>query len=112
MDHLARRSLRIGRGAPFVTIGERINPTGRKVFSQAIREGRTDLIVQDARAQVEGGAMALDVNVGVPLVDEAAMLERAVHRGAERRRTCRSSSTRRTCTRSSEASAPSRAGRS
>jgi len=72
------RSLRIGKGAPFVTIGERINPTGRKVFSQAIREGRTDLIVQDARAQAEGGAMALDVNVGVPLVDEAAMLEKAV----------------------------------
>lgn len=72
------RSLRIGPGAPFVTIGERINPTGRKIFSQAIREKRTDLIVQDARAQVEGGAMALDVNVGVPLVDEAAMLERAV----------------------------------
>jgi 5-methyltetrahydrofolate--homocysteine methyltransferase len=72
------RALRIGQGAPFVTIGERINPTGRKIFSQAIREGRTDLIVQDARAQVEGGAMALDVNVGVPLVDEAAMLERAV----------------------------------
>ncbi len=72
------RSLRIGRGAPFVTIGERINPTGRKVFSQAIREGRTDLIVQDARAQAEGGALALDVNVGVPLVDEALMLEKAV----------------------------------
>nr|WP_275939332.1 homocysteine S-methyltransferase family protein [Polyangium spumosum] len=72
------RSLRIGKGAPFVTIGERINPTGRKVFSQAIREGRTDLIVQDARAQAEGGAMSLDVNVGVPLVDEAAMLEKAV----------------------------------
>ncbi len=72
------RALRIGPGAPFVTIGERINPTGRKIFSQAIREGRTDLIVQDARAQVEGGAMALDVNVGVPLVDEAAMLEKAV----------------------------------
>lgn len=72
------RALRIGKGAPFVTIGERINPTGRKVFSQAIREGRTDLIVEDARAQVEGGALALDVNVGVPLVDEAVMLEKAV----------------------------------
>lgn len=72
------RSVRIGPGAPFVTIGERINPTGRKVFSQAIREGRTDLIVQDARAQAEGGALSLDVNVGVPLVDEAAMLEKAV----------------------------------
>lgn len=72
------RSVRIGPGAPFVTIGERINPTGRKVFSQSIREGRTDLIVQDARAQAEGGALSLDVNVGVPLVDEAAMLEKAV----------------------------------
>jgi 5-methyltetrahydrofolate--homocysteine methyltransferase len=72
------RALRMGPRAPFVTIGERINPTGRKLFSQAIREGRTDLIVQDARAQVEGGAMALDVNVGVPLVDEPAMLARAV----------------------------------
>jgi len=72
------KSLRLGAGAPFVTIGERINPTGRKAFSQAIKEGRTDLVVQDARAQAQGGAMALDVNVGVPLVDEAAMLERAV----------------------------------
>ncbi|MBK9260500.1 MAG: homocysteine S-methyltransferase family protein [Polyangiaceae bacterium] len=72
------KSVRMGPGAPFVTIGERINPTGRKVFSQAIREGRTDLIVQDARAQAEAGAMSLDVNVGVPLVDEPAMLEKAV----------------------------------
>ncbi len=72
------RVLRIGQGAPFTIIGERINPTGRKKMSDAIREGRTDLIVADARKQADGHASALDVNVGVPLVDEADMMRRAV----------------------------------
>jgi 5-methyltetrahydrofolate--homocysteine methyltransferase len=72
------RALRIGAGAPFVIVGERINPTGRKKYAEAIREGRTDLIVADARKQAEAHAAALDVNVGVPLVDEPAMMRKAV----------------------------------
>ena len=70
--------LRIGAGYPFLKVGEKINPTGRKKFAAAIKEGRTDLIVKEARKQQEAGAMALDVNVGVPLTDEAKMMEKAV----------------------------------
>ena len=72
------RIARIGEGHPFLKIGEKINPTGKKKFAAAIKEGRTDLILMDARKQTESGAMALDVNVGVPLTDEAAMMQKAV----------------------------------
>lgn len=72
------RVVPIGAGAPFVLIGEKINPTGKKLFSEAIAEGRTDLIVAEARKEAAAGAHALDVNVGVPLVDEALMMEKAV----------------------------------
>ena len=72
------RVVPIGAGAPFVLIGEKINPTGKKAFSEAIAEGRTDLIVAEARKEASAGAHALDVNVGVPLVDEALMMEKAV----------------------------------
>lgn len=67
-----------GERRPFLKIGEKINPTGRKAFAEAIRQGRLDLILQEARKQAEHGAMALDVNVGVPLTDEAANMARAV----------------------------------
>jgi len=71
-------SLVAGEGQPFIKIGEKINPTGRKAFAQSIKEGRMDMVVADARKQFESGAMALDVNVGVPLVDEGAMMEKAL----------------------------------
>lgn len=67
-----------GDGRPFVKVGEKINPTGRKVFAQSIKEGRLDLALADARKQFEMGATALDVNVGVPLIDEADMMGKAV----------------------------------
>ena len=70
--------LSFGEGVPFVLIGEKINPTGKKLFSEAIAEGRTDLIVAEARKEAAAGAHALDVNVGVPLVDEARMMEKAI----------------------------------
>ena len=70
--------IRIGSGFPFVKIGEKINPTGKKKFGAAIKEGRTDRIVMEARKQMEAGASALDVNVGVPMTDESAMMEKAV----------------------------------
>ena len=72
------RVLSFGEGVPFVLIGEKINPTGKKLFSEAIAEGRTDLIVAEARKEAAAGAHALDVNVGVPLVDEARMMEKAL----------------------------------
>ncbi len=68
----------MGEGHPFVKIGEKINPTGRKAFGASLKEGRLDLALADARKQFEMGATALDVNVGVPLVDEAALMEKAV----------------------------------
>lgn len=67
-----------GEGHPFVKVGEKINPTGRKAFAEAIKEGRMDMVVADARKQFEMGATALDLNMGVPLVDEAAMMQKAV----------------------------------
>lgn len=77
---IASRSgaLWIGAGHPFVKIGEKINPTGKKKFGAAIKEGRTDLILAEARKQEEAGASALDINVGVPLIDEPAMMVKAV----------------------------------
>ena len=59
-------------------VGERINPTGKKRFQQAIREGDTDYILEQAVSQAESGAAVLDVNVGVPGVDEPAVMERTV----------------------------------
>lgn len=71
-------TLQAGDGQPFVKIGEKINPTGRKAFAASIKEGRMDMVISDGRKQYEAGAMALDVNVGVPLTDEAANMEKAV----------------------------------
>ena len=68
----------IGGGAPFCVIGERINPTGRRRLAEALRGGDFSAVLADARAQVEAGARVLDVNAGVPLVDEAALLRRVV----------------------------------
>ena len=77
---IASRSdiVRIGVGHPFVKIGEKINPTGKKKFSAAIKEGRLDLVLAEARKEAENGAMALDVNVGVPMIDEPAMMYKAI----------------------------------
>lgn len=72
------KTLYAGDGFPFLKIGEKINPTGRKAFGEAIREGRMDMVITEARNQFEAGAMALDVNVGVPLTDEPGNMGRAV----------------------------------
>ena len=71
-------ALNIGTGYPFVKIGERINPTGRKSLTRAISNGRTDVLVKEAKAQCENGAMALDINVSLPMVDEAAVMHDVV----------------------------------
>jgi 5-methyltetrahydrofolate--homocysteine methyltransferase len=68
----------IGPDRPFCVIGERINPTGRKRFAEQLRAGDLSAIEKDVTEQVAGGAMMLDVNMGVPLADEAELLTRAV----------------------------------
>ena len=72
------RELHIGPEYPFVIIGERINPTGRKKMAEALAAGDLDQVVRDAVAQVEAGAHMLDVNAGIPMVDEPALLAEIV----------------------------------
>ena len=59
-------------------VGERINPTGKKRFQQALREGDMDYVLAQAISQAESGAAVLDVNVGAPGVDEPALMEQVV----------------------------------
>jgi 5-methyltetrahydrofolate--homocysteine methyltransferase len=68
----------IGFDRPFVIIGERINPTGRPALAEEMRAGVYDTVVADALAQVEAGAQMLDVNAGIPLADEPAILAHTV----------------------------------
>lgn len=72
------RSVVIGFGHPFVVIGERLNPTNRKLLSQQLEAGDMRLVRRDARAQVEAGAQVLDVNVGFAGADEPLVMEQAV----------------------------------
>jgi 5-methyltetrahydrofolate--homocysteine methyltransferase len=74
----ARREVIIGFDHPFVIIGERINPTGRKILAAEMAAGDFSRVEADARAQVAAGAQMLDVNAGIPLADEPAILARAV----------------------------------
>jgi 5-methyltetrahydrofolate--homocysteine methyltransferase len=74
----ASRETVIGPAEPFCIIGERINPTGRKLFQQQLRDGDLSRIEIDVADQVAGGAMVLDVNMGAPLADEAELMVRAV----------------------------------
>lgn len=67
-----------GGGLPAIVVGERINPTGRKALAQEIKEGKTAGIRAEARKQADAGAHALDVNVGVPGIDEPPSMKRAV----------------------------------
>ncbi|MBU6263463.1 MAG: dihydropteroate synthase [Actinomycetales bacterium] len=68
----------IGDDNPFCIIGERINPTGRRIFQEQVRAGDLSAIIKDVKAQVEGGADMLDVNMGVPLTDEADLMRQAI----------------------------------
>jgi len=74
----ATREVVIGHGRRFCLIGERINPTGRRIFQEQLRAGDLSAIERDVAAQVAGGADVLDINMGVPLTDEADLLARAV----------------------------------
>ena len=68
----------IGPDSPFCIIGERINPTGRKIFQEQLRRGDLSRIEIDVAQQVAGGAMVLDVNMGAPLADETELMVQAV----------------------------------
>jgi 5-methyltetrahydrofolate--homocysteine methyltransferase len=69
------KTVTIGHDQPFCVIGERINPTGRKLFAEELRGGDLSTAEKDAVAQVEAGADMLDVNAGIPLVDEPELLK-------------------------------------
>lgn len=70
----ASKEVIIGFERPFVIIGERINPTGRKILAEEMKRGDYSRVEADALAQVAAGAQMLDVNAGIPLADEPAML--------------------------------------
>ena len=74
----ASKEVAIGSGRPFVVIGERINPTGRKLLAEEMKNGDFSRVERDALAQVEAGAQMLDVNSGIPLADEPVVMAKAV----------------------------------
>ena len=74
----ATREVNIGFDRPFVVIGERINPTGRKILAEEMKAGDFSRVTADALAQVAAGAHMLDVNAGIPLADEPAILAKAI----------------------------------
>jgi 5-methyltetrahydrofolate--homocysteine methyltransferase len=74
----ATKEVVIGFDRPFVIIGERINPTGRKILAAEMAAGDFTRATQHALAQVAAGAHMLDVNAGIPLADEPAILARTI----------------------------------
>ena len=76
----ATREVRIGFDQRFVIIGERINPTGRKILAEEMKNGDFSRVESDALAQVAAGAHMLDVNAGIPLADEPRILAEAIQR--------------------------------
>jgi 5-methyltetrahydrofolate--homocysteine methyltransferase len=74
----ATKEVVMGHGHRFCLIGERINPTGRRIFQEQLRAGDLSAIERDVKTQIEGGADVLDVNMGVPLTDEAELLAKAI----------------------------------
>jgi len=70
----SRKTVTIGRDLPVCVIGERINPTGKKKLREELRKGSMDLVTEYAMDQIDEGAQVLDVNAGVPDIDEAAVL--------------------------------------
>jgi 5-methyltetrahydrofolate--homocysteine methyltransferase len=74
----ATKTVTIGDDVPFVIIGERLNPTGRKIFQEKLRADDLSTINIDVADQVAGGCDMLDVNMGVPLTDEPDLLARAI----------------------------------
>ncbi|MEX0753689.1 MAG: dihydropteroate synthase [Actinomycetota bacterium] len=74
----ATKEVVLGFDRPFVVIGERINPTGRKTLAEQMKAGDFSTVIVDTNAQVEAGAQMLDVNAGIPLADEPAILAETI----------------------------------
>ncbi len=74
----ASKEVIIGFDRPFVMIGERINPTGRKLLAEEMKNGDFSRVEADALSQIAAGAHMLDVNAGIPLADEPALLSEAI----------------------------------
>ena len=74
----ATKTVKIGFDHPFVIIGERINPTGRKILAEEMKVGDYSRVERDALAQVAAGATMLDVNAGIPLADEPRILAESI----------------------------------
>ncbi|MCC7047089.1 MAG: dihydropteroate synthase [Alphaproteobacteria bacterium] len=74
----ATKEVVIGFERPFVVVGERINPTGRKLLAAEMAAGDMSRVKADALAQIEAGAQMLDVNAGIPLADEPKILAEAI----------------------------------
>ena len=72
-----------GPGLPTVIIGERINPTGRKMLAEELKEGKLNIVEEDAKKQAEAGADIIDINVGAAGVDEEEVLPRAIKKVIE-----------------------------
>ena len=72
------KTIKINRNLPTTIIGERINPTGRKVVLEALQAGNFDVVRKDAIDQVAAGAAALDINAGVPGADEPALIQEII----------------------------------
>ena len=73
-----KQEITIGFDSPFCVIGERINPTGRKLLAAEMAADDYSRVLSDALAQVEAGATVLDVNAGIPMADEPAILAKAI----------------------------------
>ena len=74
----ATKEVVIGFDRPFVMIGERINPTGRKLLAEEMKNGDYSRVEADALAQVLAGAQMLDVNAGIPMADEPRILAESI----------------------------------
>lgn len=74
-----RQMLEIDMDGKFLVVGERINPTGKKMLQQQLREGNLDLVIQMAEEQEEKGAAVLDINVGMNGIDEDAMMQKIIY---------------------------------
>lgn len=74
----ANKEIIIGFDQPFVMIGERINPTGRKILAKEMKAGNYTRVEKDVRAQLAAGAQMLDVNAGIPLADEPKILAETI----------------------------------
>ena len=73
-----KQEITIGFDSPFCVIGERINPTGRKLLAAEMAADDYSRVLSDALAQVEAGATMIDVNAGIPMANEPAILAKAI----------------------------------